>query len=99
MVCDASNFCVGAVLEQKDATTNKWHPCEFYSKRLSQAERKYSATDREFVAIRLSLERWRHFLIGIKFVILTDHAALTYLQTSASVSRRNARWLDFLSNF
>lgn len=49
------------------------------SKRLTQSERNYSATDREFVAIRLALERWRHFLIGIKFQILTDHAALTYL--------------------
>ncbi len=38
-------------------------------------------------------------MIGIKFIILTDYAALTYLQTSASVSRCNARWLDFLSNF
>jgi hypothetical protein len=51
------------------------------------------------VAIRLSLERWRHFLIGIKFVILTDHAALAYLQSSKGVNRRNARWLEFLSQF
>jgi RNase H-like domain found in reverse transcriptase len=49
------------------------------------------------VAIRLCLERWRHFLVGIKFLILTDHVALTYIQSSATVSRRNARWLDFLS--
>ncbi len=56
-----------------------WHPVEFFSKRLNQAERNYSATEREFVAIKLSLERWRHFLIGRHFVVLTDHAALTYL--------------------
>ena len=37
--------------------------------------------------------------MGIKFVLYTDHAALTYLQSSASISRRNARWLDFLSQF
>lgn len=66
---------------------------------MNQAERNYSATDREFVAIRVSLERWRHFLLGIKFLILTDHAALTHLRTSGHVSRRNARWLDFLSQF
>ncbi len=65
VVCDASNFCIGAVLEQQNATTKKWHPVEYYSKRLSASERNYSATDREFVAIRLALERWRHFLIGI----------------------------------
>jgi hypothetical protein len=37
--------------------------------------------------------------MGRKFLILTDHAALVYLQTTANVSRRNARWLDFLSQF
>ena len=37
--------------------------------------------------------------MGIKFLILTDHAALTHLKTSGHVSRRNARWLDFLSQF
>jgi hypothetical protein len=66
---------------------------------LSVAERNYSATDREYVAIRQCLERWRHFLVGIKFLILTDHVALTYIQSSATVSRRNARWLEFLSQF
>ena len=70
---------------------------EYYSKRLSAAERNYSATDREYVAIFLCLERWRHFLVGIKFFIFTDHVALTYIQSSATVSRRNARWLEFLS--
>jgi hypothetical protein len=38
-------------------------------------------------------------LVGIKFLILTDHVALTYIQSSATVSRRNARWLEFLSQF
>ena len=98
VVCDASNFCIGGVLEQREAGGTQ-HPVEYYSKRLSVSERNYSATDREYVAIRTCLERWRHFLVGIKFVILTDHVALTYIQTSASVSRRNARWLEFLSQF
>ena len=98
VVCDASNFCVGSVLEQK-GDDGKFHPVEYYSKRLSSSERNYSATDREYVAIRQSLERWRHFLIGQRFQILTDHVALTYLQSSATVSRRNARWLEFLSQF
>jgi len=95
VVCDASSYCVGGVLEQEHSTG--WHPVEYYSKRLSVSERNYSATDREYVAIRQCLERWRHFLVGVKFLILTDHVALTYIQSSATVSRRNARWLEFLS--
>ena len=51
------------------------------------------------MAIRQCLERWRHFLVGIKFLILTDHVALTYIQSSSTVSRRNARWLELLSQF
>ena len=98
MVCDASNFCIGGVLEQQDSN-GAWHPVEYYSKRLSAAERNYSATDREYVAISQCLERWRHFLVGIRILILTDHVALTYIQSSATVSRRNARWLEFLSQF
>ena len=77
VICDASDFCVGSVLEQ--CVEGAWHPVEFFSKRLNQAERNYSATEREFVAIKLSLERWRHFLIGRHVLVLTDHAALTYL--------------------
>ena len=96
VVCDASNYCVGGVLEQR-ANSGKWHLVEYYSKRLSSSERNYSATDREYVAIRKCLKRWRHFLVGVRFLILTDHVALTYIQSSATVSRRNARWLEFLS--
>ena len=69
------------------------------SKSLNSAERNYSATDREFFAIRYSLEKWQHLLANRQFVIYTDHAALTYLQSSSHVSRRNARWLEFLSQF
>ena len=49
VICDASNYCVGGVLEQE--TNGKWHPVEYYSKRLSSSEKNYSATDREYVAI------------------------------------------------
>ena len=52
VVCDASNYCVGGVLEQFNPVSAKWHPVEYYSKRLSSAERNYSATDKEYVAIR-----------------------------------------------
>jgi hypothetical protein len=69
LTCDASSTCVGAVLEQQDANTSHWHPIEYYSKRLSSSERNYSATEREFVAMRQSLERWRHYLIGLKFLV------------------------------
>ena len=66
---------------------------------MSAAERNYDATNREFVAIVSGLRRWRHFLLGTRFVVRSDHASLRYLQTQPNLSRRQARTLDFLSQF
>ena len=46
------------------------------SKRLSAAECNYSATEREFVALRSALERWHHYLFGCRFIVSIDHASL-----------------------
>jgi hypothetical protein len=55
VVCDASDFAVGAVLEQLDVSDGGWHPVEYLSKSLSSAEQNYSATEKEFLALVLSL--------------------------------------------
>ncbi len=81
LITDASDYCIGAVLEQSADEGKTWNPVEFGSKRLSQAEQNYSATEREFLAIVYSLQRWRHFIVGRPCVVLTDHAALTHLMT------------------
>jgi hypothetical protein len=57
IICDASDFAIRSVLEQQHES-DAWHPVEFISKTLNSAEKNYSATDREFVAIRYSLEKW-----------------------------------------
>ena len=67
--------------------------------KLSAAERNYDATNREFVAIVSGLRKWRHYLLGTHFVVRSDHASLRYLQTQPNLSRRQARTLDFLSQF
>lgn len=77
LIADASGFAVGAVLEQCHDDT--WHPVEYLSKTMNSAEKNYSATDREFLAIRVALNKWQHYLANQQFVIYTDHAALTYL--------------------
>ena len=47
----------------------------------------------------MCLERWRHFLVGIKFVVVSDHAALTYLTKQSHLSCRQARWLGLFQEF
>ncbi len=38
-------------------------------------------------------------MIGVPFVVQTDHASLRYLQTQAKLSRRQARWLELFADF
>ena len=57
----------------------KMLPVEYLSHRLSAAERNYDATDREFVVILVGLRHWRHYLVGTKFIVRSDHASLKWL--------------------
>ena len=51
-----------------------WHPVEYFSKRLNDTESRYSATEREMLGCILAMERWRPYLVGRAFDVLTDHA-------------------------
>ena len=61
---DASDTGVGAVLSQRSAKDQKVHPCAFFSRKLSTAERNYDVGNRELLAVKLALEEWRHWLEG-----------------------------------
>ncbi|XP_061105381.1 uncharacterized protein LOC133133290 [Conger conger] len=91
---DASNTGVGAVLSQVSASDNWLHPCAFFSKKLSPAERNYDLGNRELLAVKLALEEWRHWLEGSEkpFIIWTDHQNLVYLQKTKRLNSRQARW-------
>ncbi len=79
---DASTTGVGAVLSQQQGNPAKLHPCAFFSRKLSLAEKNYDIGNRELLAIKLTLEEWRHWLEGAQepFVVLTDHKNLEYLR-------------------
>ncbi len=61
---DASDVGVGAVLSQRSLCDGKVHPCAFFSRRLSPAERNYDIGNKELLAVRLALGEWRHWLEG-----------------------------------
>ena len=96
---DASNRAVGAVLEQ--FIHGQWKPISFFSKKLSPAELKYSAFDRELLAAYLAVRHFQYFVEGRVFHINTDHKPLTFaLHSSAERhSPRQARQLAFISEF
>ena len=80
ITCDASDFAVGGALQQ--CVHNVWQPLSFFSKKLSPAETRYSAFDREFLAVYATIRHFRHNLEGRIFFVNTDHKPLTYVMTS-----------------
>ena len=77
LTVDASDKAVGAVLQQ--LVHGNWRPLAFFSKQLRPPERKYSAFDRELLALYLGIRHFRYFLEGRDFVAYTDHKPRIHL--------------------
>lgn len=97
---DASDFATGGILSQK-GDDGHWHPVAYLSKALSEPERNYDIYDKELLAIICTLEAWRHYLEGAPDTveIWTDHKNLEHFKTAQKLSRRQARWALFLTQF
>jgi cleavage and polyadenylation specificity factor subunit 1 len=76
LVTDASTSAMGAVLQQR--VQRAWQALAFFSKKISPAQQKYSAYDRELLAIYEALKHFRHMLEARHFIIFTDHNPITY---------------------
>lgn len=95
---DASNIAVAAVLQQR--VDNIWQPLSFFSRKLSPAERKYSAFDRELLGIYAAIKHFRYCVEGRQFIVFTDHKPLTHaLLSKAERSPRQTNHLEFISQF
>ena len=96
---DASDTAVGAVLQQY--IDGVWTPISFFSRKLHPAEAKYSAFDKELLAMYLAVKKFRYFIEGRPFALLTDHKPLTFAFRSVSDrwSPRQQRHLAFVSEF
>lgn len=90
MTTDASELAVGACLSQLVEGEQK--PVAFLSKKLTAAQAKWSAIEREAFAVVWALGRLDTWLFGAKIKVATDHNPLTFLAGSASTSPRLMRW-------
>nr|XP_016493968.1 PREDICTED: uncharacterized protein LOC107813241 [Nicotiana tabacum] len=97
LMCDASDVAVGAVLGQR--INKMFHPVYYASKTMNEAQRNYTVTEKELLAIVFAMEKFRPYLMGAKVIIHTDHAALRYLMTKKDSKARLMRWVLLLQEF
>ena len=79
MICDASDFSIGAVFGQKE--NGKPYVVYYASKTLNEVQRNYTTTEKELLVVVYALDKFRAYLVGSFIVIFTDHSALKYLLT------------------
>ncbi|KAM1878486.1 hypothetical protein ACFX14_040469 [Malus domestica] len=97
LMCDASNYAMGAVLGQRK---DKLPQVNYYASRtLNDAQLNYATTEKELLAVVFALEKFRSYLVGAKVIVYTDHAALKYLLSKKDAKPRLIRWILLLQEF
>ncbi|KAJ7975820.1 Retrotransposon protein, putative, Ty3-gypsy subclass [Quillaja saponaria] len=90
---DASDYAFGGVLLQEN------HPVAYESHKLSQAERRYTAQEKEMLAVIHCLRVWRHYLLGSRFIVKTDNTGVSHFFTQPKLTPKQGRWHEFLAEF
>lgn len=77
VTCDSSDYAIGSCLSQGELPNDR--PIYFFSKTLSETQRRYSTIQKELLAIVESIKAFRVYLYGRFFILITDHKPLCYL--------------------
>jgi len=91
--CDASEIGIGVVLMQEKRSI------AYFSEKLNSATLNYPTYDKELYVVVQVLETWQHYLWPREFVIHTDHQSLKHLKGQGKLSRRHAKWVEFIETF
>nr|GEX72242.1 DNA-directed DNA polymerase [Tanacetum cinerariifolium] len=94
LMCDASDFAIGAVLGQRQE--KHFRPIHYASKTMIEAESNYTTTEKEMLAVVYAFEKFHSYLIMNKSIVYTDHSALKYLFAKKDSKARLLRWVLLL---
>lgn len=97
--CDAQDFAVGYVLEQKDSDGIR-KPIAFGGRGLSKHEINYTVTEKECLALVEAIKKFHHYVYGEEFVVWVDHKALQWLFNKPDLGHgRLMRWVILLQTY
>ncbi|XP_055687229.1 uncharacterized protein LOC129792342 [Lutzomyia longipalpis] len=94
---DSSDFGCGGVLVQGE--DDKERVIAYMSRKFTAAEKNYTTTEQELLGVLYSIEKFRQYLVGARFVVETDHSALQWLLRQKEARGRLARWILRLQEF
>ena len=94
MMCDVSDYAMGAVLGQRIDKTFK--TIYYARKTFNEAQENYSATENEMLAMVFSYEKFRSYILRSHVIIHTDHAVIKYLMAKKDAKPRLMRWVLLL---
>lgn len=96
LTTDASGYALGAVLSQMQEGIER--PIAFASRTLSETESRYATNEKEALAIVWAVNKFKPYLHGQKFTLITDHKPLTFIKTSDK-NDKILRWRLDLENY
>ena len=91
--CDASRLGLGCVLMQEEKVVS------YLSRQLRPHEENYPTHDLELAAVVLALKTWRHYLMGNRCEIYTDHKSLKYIFSQKELNMRQRRWMELIKDY
>src|SRR5664279_4217037 len=90
---DASLRGLGCVLIQEG------HVVAYDCRQLKPHELNYPTHDLELAAVVYALQKWRHYLLGNRCELYSDHQSLKYLFTQLDLNLRQRRWLELITDY
>jgi hypothetical protein len=91
--CDASHQGFGSVLMQGGQVVS------YASQQLRKHEENYPTHDLELAAVVHALKIWRHYLIGHRCEIYSDHKSPKYIFTQNDLNLRQRQWLELIKDY